>query len=201
MQENEKGEILIYKTEAGETEIEVQLSNSDVWLTQEQLAQLYQSAKSTISYHITKILESEELSEFSVVRKFRTTATDGKIYDTKYYNLSMVIAIGYRVNASRGIHFRQWATKILGEYLVKGFVMDDARLANEKKGYFDELFERVIRIRTSEKNFYLKVRDIFATRTMKIFRPQGDFNLSLIFFLPIEPHPKAWLPIFFWVSQ
>jgi hypothetical protein len=130
-----------------------------------------------------------------------TTATDGKSYRTKHYNLSIIIAVGFRVNERRGVHFRQWANKILSEYLVKGFVMDDARLANEKKGYFDELFERVIRIRTSEKNFYLKVRDIFATRTMKIFRPQGDFNLSLIFFLPIEPHPKAWLPIFFWVSQ
>jgi hypothetical protein len=163
MEENEKGEILIYKTESGETEIEVQLVSNDIWLNQEQLGELYQTSKQNISKHLQNIFESGELLESSTVNHYLTVATNGKSYQIKFYNLSVIISLGYRVNASRGVHFRQWATKTLQEYLVKGFVIDDARLANEKLGYFDELSERVRRIRTSEKNFYLKVKDIFAT--------------------------------------
>lgn len=193
----QNGEILIYKAETGQTEIQVRLVENDLWLNQEALCELFQSSKSTISYHLSNVLETEELEEFSTVRIFRTVATNGKPYQMKYYNLPMIIAVGFRVNARRGVHFRQWANKVLGEYLTKGFVMDDARLANEKRDHFEELTERVRRIRTSERNFYLKVRDIFAssldydpkTREAKIFFAQ----VQNMFHFAIHGHTAAEL--------
>lgn len=158
------GEIILYQTEDGKTKIEVRLENDTVWLTQAQIGELFQKAKSTVSEHLKKIFEEGELDENSVVRNFRTTASDGKKYDTSYYNLDVIISIGYRVKSLQGTKFRIWATQRLKEYIIKGFTLDDERL---KAGgyfnkYFEELLERIRDIRTSEKNFYYKVREIYA---------------------------------------
>ncbi|WP_254527503.1 MULTISPECIES: RhuM family protein [unclassified Sphingobacterium] len=156
--------ILIYQTEDGVTKIETRLENETVWLTQAQMAELFQKAKSTISEHIKNIFEEGELVEDSVVRNFRTTATDGKNYDTKFYNLDVIISVGYRVKSLQGTKFRQWATQRLREYIVKGFTMNDELLKQAGGGnYFDELLARIRDIRSSEKVFWRKVLDIYAT--------------------------------------
>ena len=160
-------EIILYQTEDGRTRLEVKLENETVWLTQKQLAELFQKDVRTINEHIQNILEEGELNENSVIRKFRITAADGKSYDTKHFNLDVIIAVGYRVKSHRGTQFRQWATARLSEYIVKGFTMDDERLKNPPgKGhtdYFDGLLERIRDIRSSERRFYQKVLDIYAT--------------------------------------
>lgn len=161
-----KTNILIYQTEEGNTKIDVRLENETVWMTQKAIAELYQSTKQNISLHIKNIYEEKELAEESVVKSYLTTAKDDKKYNTKYYNLEMIIAIGYRVRSHRGTQFRKWATERLNEYLVKGFTMDDDRLKemrNFGQDYFDELLERIRDIRASEKRFYLKITDIYAT--------------------------------------
>lgn len=157
-------EIILYQTEDGKTKIEVRLENETVWLTQAQICELFQKAKSTISEHISNIFEEGELNENSVVRNFRTTASDGKKYETASYNLDVIISIGYRVKSLQGTKFRIWATQRLKEYLIKGFTLDDERLkaGGYLNKYFEELLERIRDIRTSEKNFYYKVRDIYA---------------------------------------
>ncbi len=157
------GEIILYTTEDGKTAIHLKAEGETVWLTQMELADLFQTTKQNISLHIKNILSTNELSE-AVVKDNLTTAADGKRYKTKLYNLSMILAIGYRVESQRGVQFRRWATIHLQEYLVKGFVMDDARLKEPKPwDYFDEWLERIREIRASEKRFYQKVRDIYAT--------------------------------------
>jgi hypothetical protein len=160
-------EIILYQTEDGRTLLEVKLENETVWLTQKQLAELFQKDVRTINEHIQNILEEGELNENSVIRNFRITAADGKSYDTKHFNLEVIIAVGYRVKSHRGTQFRQWATARLSEYIVKGFTMDDERLKNPPgKGhtdYFDGLLERIRDIRSSERRFYQKVLDIYAT--------------------------------------
>lgn len=157
------GEIILYTTEDGKTAIHLKSEGETVWLTQMELADLFQTTKQNISLHIKNILSTNELSE-AVVKDNLTTAADGKRYKTKLYNLSMILAIGYRVESQRGVQFRRWATIHLQEYLVKGFVMDDARLKEPKPwDYFDEWLERIREIRASEKRFYQKVRDIYAT--------------------------------------
>jgi len=165
-----KNQIILYQTEEGETRVEVLYESETVWLTQYQMAHLFQRDKSVISRHIKNILETGELIANSVVAKNATTATDGKSYDITYYNLDMIISVGYRVNSLRGTQFRIWATKTLREYIIKGFVMDDKRLENGGSNYFQELEERVRKIRASEKNFYKKVLEIFAT--------SADYNPS-----------------------
>ena len=159
----DKGQIILYQTADGESKIEVTLANDTVWLTIDQMADLFQRNKSTISRHIKNVLESGELQETSVVAFFATTASDGKIYQVNYYNLDMIISIGYRVNSYRGVQFRIWATQVLREYLVKGFALNDELLKNAGKGnYFDELLARIRDIRSSEKIFYRKVLEIYA---------------------------------------
>lgn len=163
---NNDNNILIYQTEEGNTKIDVRLENGTVWMTQKAIAELYQSTKQNISLHINNILEDGELEEDSVVKFYLTTASDGKNYKVKHYNLEMIIAIGYRVRSHRGTQFRQWATERLNEYLVKGFTMDDDRLKemrNFGQDYFDELLERIRDIRASERRFYQKITDIYAT--------------------------------------
>lgn len=159
------GEILLYQTEDGHTRLQVVLDNQTLWLNQKQLTELFGKAKATISEHIAHIFEDEELEESAVVRNFRTTAADGKQYDVAYYNLDMVLALGYRVRSMAGVRFRQWASDKLKEYIVKGFVLDDQRLKNPGKGpdYFEELVRRLQDIRTSERRFYQKITDIYAT--------------------------------------
>ncbi len=156
--------LLIYQSEDGVTRIETRLEGETVWLTQAQLCELFQKSKATISEHIKHIFEEGELEEISVVRKFRTTATDGKNYEMTYYNLDVIISVGYRVKSHQGTKFRQWATARLREYIVKGFTMNDELLKQAGGGnYFDELLARIRDIRSSEKVFWRKVLDIYAT--------------------------------------
>jgi hypothetical protein len=155
-------EILLYQTEDGQTKVEVRLVDDTVWLTQADMVNLFQSSKSNISEHIKHIFEEGELQMDSVVRNFRTTATDGKQYDTKFYSLDVVISVGYRVKSLRGTQFRIWATERLREYLIKGFTMNDD-LLKQGGGHFEELLERIRDIRSSEKVFYRKVLEIYAT--------------------------------------
>lgn len=157
-------ELNIYQSEDGKTRIETRLVDETVWLTQAQMAELFQKAKSTISEHLTNIFEEGELDAKSVVRNFRTTAADGKEYDTAFYNLDVIISVGYRVKSLQGTKFRQWATARLREYIVKGFTMNDEMLKQAGGGnYFDELLARIRDIRSSEKVFWRKVLDIYAT--------------------------------------
>ena len=161
---NEYGNLIIYKTREGKNNIEVKMYDNTVWLNQDQLVKLYNSSKSNISEHIKHIFEEEELLEESVVRKFRTTASDGKSYSVKYYNLDMIVAIGFRVRSTAGTNFRKWANERLTEYMVKGFTMNDELLKRAGGGlYFDELLSRIRDIRSSEKIFWRKILDIYAT--------------------------------------
>ena len=144
-----QGEVIIYQSEDGKTKIDVRFVDETVWLTQAQLCELYQTSKSNISEHIKNIFEEGELEENSVVRKFRTTAADGKNYQTLHYNLDMIISLGYRVKSSIATRFRRWATERLKEYIVKGFTIDDERLKNLGGGnYWHELLERIRDIRS-----------------------------------------------------
>jgi len=160
-----KSEFLLYKTEDGQTKIEVRLLDETVWLSQKGMARLFQKSVSTINEHIKNIFEEGELEEVSVIRKFRITAADNKRYLTNFYNLDVIISVGYRVKSHRGTQFRIWATKKLREYIIKGFVINDERLKNPDHpfDYFDELLKRIQEIRTSEKRFYRKITDIYAT--------------------------------------
>ena len=159
----DKGQIILYQTPDGESKIEVRLENDTVWLSADQMAELFQRNKSTISRHIKNVLEDGELEESSVVAFFATTAADGKKYSVAFYNLDMIISVGYRVHSYRGVQFRIWATKVLKEYIVKGFALNDDLLKRAGGGnYFDELLARIRDIRSSEKVFYRKVLEIYA---------------------------------------
>ncbi|MBO7287377.1 MAG: virulence RhuM family protein, partial [Bacteroidales bacterium] len=149
---NHNGDIVIYQSEDGNTRINVNLQDETVWLSQQQLVELYQTSKSNISEHIKHIFEEGELTESLVVRKFRTTAKDGKNYSTTFYNLDMIISLGYRIKSSIATKFRIWATQRLKEYMIKGFTMDDERLKGNAGGnYWKELIDRIRDIRSSEK--------------------------------------------------
>ena len=159
-----KGDIVIYKTQDGLTKINVKFEDETVWLTQAQLVELYQTSKSNISEHIKHIFEEQELDEKSVVRNFRTTASDGKDYNTKFYNLDMIISLGYRVKSIVATQFRRWATELIKEYLKKGYALDDNRLKELGGGdYWKELLERIRDIRSREKVMYRQVLDLYAT--------------------------------------
>ncbi len=162
----DKGEILIYQSPGGTTKVDVRLEDETVWLSLNQLSELFQKAKSTISEHITNIYEEGELQEEATVRNFRTVQQEGKrrvSRDTAHYNLDVFISVGYRVKSHVGTHFRIWATQRLREYIIKGFVLDDERLKQARNNFFDELLSRIRDIRSSEKVFYRKVCDIYAT--------------------------------------
>ncbi len=157
-------EILIYQDSDGKVKIDVRLEGETVWLTQAHLCDLFQKSKATISEHLSHIFQEGELSEKAVVRNFRTTATDGKSYDVRYYNLDVVISVGYRVKSHQGTQFRIWATQRLKEYIVKGFTLNDERFkSGNSMNYFTELQERIREIRLSERFFYQKIKDIYAT--------------------------------------
>lgn len=155
--------IIIYKTDDGKVKIALYAKNGSIWLNQNQLANLFDTSKQSISYHIINILEDNELDKNSVVKNYLTTASDGKSYEVTFYSLEMILAIGFRVRSKRGVQFRQWANRHLKEFMVKGFLMDDERLKNPdgRPDYFDELLARIRDIRASEKRFYQKVRDLF----------------------------------------
>jgi hypothetical protein len=152
-----KGEIIVYQNKDGAVKIDVRLQDETVWLTQAQLCALFDKSKATISEHIKNLFEEYELNEKSVVRKFRTTAQDGKIYNTNYYNLDVIISVGYRVKSQQGTQFRIWATQRLKEYIIKGFSLNDERFkTGNTMNYFNELQERIREIRLSERFFYQK---------------------------------------------
>ena len=159
-----KNKVIIYTANDGKTKIDVKLEEDTLWLTQAQMCELYQTSKSNVSEHIKHIFEEGELNEESVVRKFRTTAADGKEYLVSHYNLDMIIALGYRVRSIIATRFRQWATERLKEYIVKGFTLDDERLKKLGGGsYWKELLERIRDIRASEKVLYRQILEIYAT--------------------------------------
>lgn len=159
-----ENKVIIYTANDGKTKIDVKLEEETLWLTQAQMCELYQSSKSNVSEHIKHIFEEGELNEESVVRKFRTTAADGKEYLVSHYNLDMIIALGYRVRSITATRFRQWATERLKEYIVKGFTLDDERLKKLGGGsYWKELLERIRDIRVSEKVLYRQILEIYAT--------------------------------------
>jgi hypothetical protein len=158
-------DILLYSTAEGKIKIEVLFENETFWLTQIKIAELFGKGRTTIAEHLRNTFETNELDENSVCRKFRHTAADGKSYETQFYNLDAIIAVGYRVNSHRATQFRIWATQTLKEFVIKGFVLDDGRLKQGKKfgrDYFDELLERIRDIRSSERRFYQKITDIYA---------------------------------------
>ena len=159
--EKSNSEFLLYQADKGHLKIQVRLEDDTVWLTQLQMADLFQTSKQNISLHIIKIFKENELIEKAVVKEYLTTASDGKKYPTKHYNLDVIISVGYRVKSLRGTQFRIWATDRLKEYLIKGFTMND-ELLKQGGGYFEELLERIRDIRSSEKVFYRKVLDIYA---------------------------------------
>lgn len=160
----EQQNIIIYNTKDGKSSVALIAKDSNVWMSQNQLAELFDTSLPNISMHIANIIKENELDNKSVIKDYLTTATDGKNYNVTFYALEMILAIGFRVRSSRGTQFRQWATRNLKEYMIKGFLMDDERLKNPngRLDYFDELLARIRDVRASEKRFYQKVRDLFA---------------------------------------
>lgn len=160
-------EYLTYIASTGESGVDVIYADENIWMTQKMLGMLYNVETNTVNYHLKKIFQDSELDENSVVRNFRITASDGKSYTTKHYNLSAIIAVGYKVNSERAVQFRKWATRIVQEFTLKGFAMDDERLKSDGtilgKKYFEEQLQRIREIRLSERKFYQKITDIYAT--------------------------------------
>jgi hypothetical protein len=165
MNENNLSQFIIYQTEDGRTKLDVRFVDETVWLTQALIAELFNTSKQNIGQHLKNIFLEQELNENSVVKDFFTTAADGKKYNTKHYNLDAIISVGYRVQSHTATRFRQWATQQLSEFIKKGFLLDDERLKNPDQpfDYFEELTRRIQDIRTSEKRFYQKITDIYAT--------------------------------------
>jgi len=183
---NSGSEIILYQTEDGRTRLEVKLENETVWLSLKQMTDLFQRDKSVISKHIKNVFEEGELLADSVVANYATTAADGKTYRVDYYNLDVIISVGYRVKSLRGTQFRIWATQRLRDYIIKGFVLDDERLKNPPgpgaTDYFDDLLERIRDIRSSERRMYLRVREIFALAADY----QPDDSQTLLFFQTVQ---------------
>lgn len=174
-----KSEFLLYTSPEGDVRVEVFFQGEMIWLTQKKMADLFAVEVNTINYHLKEIFKSAELSEDSVIRKIRITATDGKEYLTNFYNLDAIIAVGYRVNSKQATHFRIWATKILKDFIIKGFVLDDERLKQGKRifgnDYFRELLERVRSIRASERRIYQQITDIFSECSID-YDPNSDIT-------------------------
>jgi hypothetical protein len=180
-------QLIIYQTESGKTKIEVRLENETVWLTQQLMAELFQTSKQNISHHINSIYEEGELHPEATVKKYLTVRQEGRREVKRsldYYNLDMIVSVGYRVKSHVATRFRQWATQRLKEYIIKGFLLDDERLKNPDLpfDYFDELLKRIQDIRTSEKRFYQKITDIYATSVD--YDP--TLETSIIFFKTVQ---------------
>jgi hypothetical protein len=174
---------ILYQTEDGRTRVQCRFENETVWLTQQQMAELFQTTKQNVGQHLKSLFAEGELVQDSVVKESFTTAADGKNYATRFYNLDVIISVGYRVKSLRGTQFRIWATQRLREYIVKGFTMDDERLKQSGGGeYFDELLERIRDIRSSEKAFWRKVLDIYATSAD--YDPRAE--ASQLFFATVQ---------------
>lgn len=180
----QKSQFLIYEAEDGAIKIDVRFEDETVWLTQQLMADLFQSTKQNVGQHLRNIFDDGELVPESVVKKFFTTAADGKNYETNFYNLDAIISVGYRVKSRTATRFRIWATQRLREYIVKGFILDDERLKNPDQpfDYFEELLRRIQDIRTSERRFYQKITDIYATSID--YDPTSE--VSLTFFKTVQ---------------
>ncbi len=182
---NSTAEFLVFTKQAGESTIDVRIEDETVWLTQKLLAVLFEVDVRTINEHLKNIFKTHELNENSVIRKFRITAADGKNYNTQFYNLDAIIAIGYRVNSERAMQFRQWATNILRDFAIRGYVLDKERLKNGaffSKKYFDDLLAEIREIRASERGFYQKITDIYATA----MDYSKDANTTKTFFASVQ---------------
>ena len=178
-----KNNMVIYVSKDGNVIIDVNIQNEDIWMSQDIMANLYDTTKQNISYHLNNIFKEEELNKDSVVKDFLTTASDGKKYNVLHYNLDAIIAVGYRINSKKATEFRIWATKVLKEYLVKGFTLNDEKLKNNgESSYFEELLARIRDIRSSEKIFWRKVLDIYATSID--YDPKDE--LSIDFFKTVQ---------------
>ncbi len=178
-----KNNMMIYVSKDGNVKIDVNIKNDDIWMSQDVMANLYGTTKNNISIHLKNVFDEGELQKDSVVKKFLTTARDGKKYNVLHYNLDAIIAVGYRINSKKATEFRIWATKVLKEYMIKGFALNDERLKNNGESpYFEELLARIRDIRSSEKIFWRKVLDIYATSI--------DYNpkdkLSINFFKTVQ---------------
>lgn len=179
-----QGELILYRTEDGRAEVQLRADGGTAWLSQADMAALFETTKQNISLHIRKLLAEGELPEDSVVKFYLTTAADGKRYKTMLYRLDLILAVGFRVRSPRGTQFRRWAGSTLAEYLVKGFVLNDARLKDaERADYFDELLRRIRDIRSSEKRFYQKLRDLFKTSSSDY---DGTARTAKTFFATIQ---------------
>ncbi len=184
MEEISKQDILIYQNKEGNIKIDVHLQDETVWLNRQQISNLFNRDVKTIGKHINNVFEEGELDKNSVVAKFATTANDGKIYQVEYYNLDVIISVGYRVKSVQGTQFRIWATKRIHDYIVKGFTLDDERLKQEggRNRYFEELLQRIRDIRSSERNFYQKITDIYSTS----IDYRKDVELTKHFFATVQ---------------
>lgn len=188
--EKNNGEIIIYRTEDGRTQLEVRLENENVWLSQQQIANLFGVQRPAITKHLRNIFESGELEENSVSSILEHTASDGKNYKTQFYNLDAIISVGYRVNSLQATHFRRWATERLKEYLIKGFAMDDKRLKEMGGGgYWYELLNRIRDIRSSEKVLYRQVLDLYATSVD--YDPKADESIRFFKIVQNKLHYAA----------
>ena len=178
------GQFFVYQTQDGKLKIDVRFEGETVWLTQQHMAELFQTSKQNIGQHLKSIFAEGELVQDSVVKDSFTTAADGKNYATRFYNLDAIISVGYRVKSAVATRFRIWATRLLREYIVKGFILDDERLKNPDQpfDYFDELMRRIQDIRTSERRFYQKITDIYATSIN--YDPTQE--VSLLFFKTVQ---------------
>ena len=178
-----KNNMIIYVSKDGNVKVDVSIENEDIWMSQDVIANLYGTSKQNISYHINNIFKEEELDKNSVVKDFLTTAKDGKKYNVSHYNLDAIIAVGYRINSKKATEFRIWATRVLKEYMIKGFTLNDERLKNNGESpYFEELLARIRDIRSSEKIFWRKVLDIYATSID--YDPKN--KLSIDFFKTVQ---------------
>ena len=178
-----KNNIMIYMSKDGNVQVDVNILGDDIWMSQDVMANLYDTTKNNISMHLKNIFDEGELEKDSVVKKFLTTASDGKKYNVLHYNLDAIIAVGYRINSKKATEFRIWATKVLKEYMIKGFSLDDERLKNNGESpYFEELLARIRDIRSSEKIFWRKVLDIYAT--FIDYDPKDE--LSIDFFKTVQ---------------
>lgn len=190
MSNEPQSQFLLYQTSDGQTRLEVRLENETVWLSQNQMAELFQTSIPNVSMHIRNVFAEGELQPGSVVKEFLTTAADGKNYQTKFYNLDVIISVGYRVKSHRGTQFRIWATQRLREYIVKGFALDDERLKRAGGGnYFEELLARIRDIRSSEKVFWRKVLEIYATS----IDYDSGFDASQLFFATVQNKIRCWM--------
>lgn len=178
-----KNNMIIYVSKDGNVKVDVNIENEDIWMSQDVMANLYGTSKQNISYHINNIFKEEELDKNSVVKDFLTTAKDGKNYNVSHYNIDAIIAVGYRINSKKATEFRIWATRVLKEYMIKGFTLNDERLKNNGESpYFEELLARIRDIRSSEKIFWRKVLDIYATSID--YDPKN--KLSIDFFKTVQ---------------